>query len=311
MSANEMPGPPAWEQEEDGRSPQMRVWQDRWQDRRLRWAGAAAMLVLVAGAAAWLTSGAHDGSGGPSEVPLIQADSTPIKVRPDDPGGLQVAHRDKLVYQRLQEDGSPPVVEQLLPEPEEPLPPPEPPPADAEAGLPPVPPLTPEVDDGEAAASAMLDGEPEHGDATAWEEPGAEQPRSGAASADPAEAAGGGDDNAATARSDRLSPEARVAQALLMPSAASPQATAAAPYEIQLASVRSRAEAEVEWKRLQRRHPALLGSLEPAVSRADLGVRGVYFRLRAGPVDSRDRARQICRALTDANVGCIVVHASG
>jgi len=59
--------------------------------------------------------------------PLLTADPAPTKSRPEQPGGMEVPHQDKLVYQRLNEransnGGGHPNVERLLPPPEAPLP---------------------------------------------------------------------------------------------------------------------------------------------------------------------------------------------
>jgi len=54
--------------------------------------------------------------------PLLTADPSPTKSRPDQPGGMEVPHQDKLVYERLHERGNHPAVERLLPPPEAPLP---------------------------------------------------------------------------------------------------------------------------------------------------------------------------------------------
>lgn len=37
-----------------------------------------------------------------SDVPLIKAEPGPVKVKPDDPGGLKVPHGDKTIYERIQ-----------------------------------------------------------------------------------------------------------------------------------------------------------------------------------------------------------------
>jgi len=63
----------------------------------------------------------------PSAPPLIRADDGPIKIRPEDPGGMAVPDQDKLIYQTLNGGLVEETVERLLPPPEEPLPPPEPP----------------------------------------------------------------------------------------------------------------------------------------------------------------------------------------
>jgi hypothetical protein len=58
------------------------------------------------------------GAGG--EVPLIRADTEPVRIQPDQPGGMQVPHQDRLVLQD-RDGASPPTVEGVRPPPEEPL----------------------------------------------------------------------------------------------------------------------------------------------------------------------------------------------
>ena len=72
---------------------------------------------------------------------------------------------------------------------------------------------------------------------------------------------------------------------------------------IQVGAVPKEADAQSEWKRLQSRHRDLLGDLGLTVVRADLGEKGVYFRIQAGPIDEA-RARAICEQLKSHNVGC-------
>ncbi|MFC5357537.1 SPOR domain-containing protein, partial [Azospirillum himalayense] len=106
-------------------------------------------IVAFAGAIVVVYSGKGQSTpdGGP---PLLMADSAPTKARPEQPGGMEVPHQDKLVYERLNDRGSKSQIERLLPPPEEPLPrpvvapqiPPSPtlPEAPAVAQLPPPPP---------------------------------------------------------------------------------------------------------------------------------------------------------------------------
>ncbi|NUB21533.1 SPOR domain-containing protein, partial [Azospirillum formosense] len=116
---------------------------------------AGAIVVVYGG------KGQSTPDGGP---PLLMADSAPTKARPEQPGGMEVPHQDKLVYERLNDRGSKSQIERLLPPPEEPLPrpvvapqvPPSPtlPEAPAVAQLPPPPPgstTTVPRQDGEAA----------------------------------------------------------------------------------------------------------------------------------------------------------------
>ena len=57
--------------------------------------------------------------------PVIQAPDGPVKVKPEEPGGMQVPNQDKQVYQALEPTRAEPTVEQLLPPPEAPKPEPE------------------------------------------------------------------------------------------------------------------------------------------------------------------------------------------
>ncbi len=85
------------------------------------------------------------------------------------------------------------------------------------------------------------------------------------------------------------------------------QALAAAGYFVQLASVRSDGGARQEWARMQRAHPDLLGDLELSVQSADLGERGIFFRVRAGPFPNRATAQDMCGQIEAAKLGCLVV----
>ena len=76
---------------------------------------------------------------------------------------------------------------------------------------------------------------------------------------------------------------------------------------VQLGSVKTKARAEKEAGRLARIHKLLLGSLEIRLIRADLGSRGVYYRLRVGPFPDRATADSLCRKLSARQQNCIVV----
>ena len=52
----------------------------------------------------------------------------------------------------------------------------------------------------------------------------------------------------------------------------------------------------------------LLGDLGLKVTKADLGAKkGIYYRLRAGPLADEKAARRLCRQLTKRQVGCLII----
>jgi hypothetical protein len=92
------------------------------------------------------------------------------------------------------------------------------------------------------------------------------------------------------------------------PQAAPPKtaATGAGGARLQLGSVRSEDAARQEWERIKRKNADLLGSLSATPIRADLGDKGIYYRIQAGPVSDQAAAERICSELKQRSVGCIV-----
>ena len=84
-------------------------------------------------------------------------------------------------------------------------------------------------------------------------------------------------------------------------------ALAAGAYFVQLASVKSEDGARKEWARMRRAHPDLLGDLELSVQTADLGERGVFYRIRTGPFPNRATAQDMCWQIKAAKLDCLVV----
>src|SRR3954453_17322226 len=99
--------------------------------RRLLAPIVAVIGLMVFFAIVWLAWSGTQTSTGEGGMPLIKADNAPIKMRPEQPGGMAVPHQDKLIYDRLKADTGnteTAAVERLLPPPENPLPRPEAPP---------------------------------------------------------------------------------------------------------------------------------------------------------------------------------------
>ncbi len=133
------------------------------QRRRLLAPVLAVVGLMVFFAIVWFawTSGQTTASEG--GMPLIKADNGPVKMRPEQPGGMAVPHQDKLIYDRLKaETGSTEAaaVERLLPPPENPLPRPETPPPPEAIEEPPTSGLPPSAMDAPVPQSNGLPADP-------------------------------------------------------------------------------------------------------------------------------------------------------
>jgi hypothetical protein len=86
---------------------------------------------------------------------------------------------------------------------------------------------------------------------------------------------------------------------------ASDQAPAAGGVLVQVAAQRSEEAALSSYRSLQQRYPNILGAFQPRIVRADLGERGIYYRVRVGPFNDGDAAR-LCGDLKAAGGDCIL-----
>ncbi|MEQ8664639.1 MAG: SHOCT domain-containing protein [Rhodospirillales bacterium] len=73
---------------------------------------------------------------------------------------------------------------------------------------------------------------------------------------------------------------------------------------VHLASYRSAEQAERGWSQLRRAHGEILGNLDHTVSRVDLGSKGVFYRLVAGPFASPSEATGVCTKLKSRRQFC-------
>jgi cell division septation protein DedD len=222
-------------------------------------------------------------------VPLIRADDRPTKVKPDQPGGMAVPDQNVSLYN--DKPGGPPV-EKLLAGPEQPLPRPTAPPPPIPgpfAAAPAAPPQAP-------APAAPFGAAPAEPQAAAAATKPAAKPGAPVKPAPAKEASG-----------------AKEAAAILgaTPTAASAssatKATGSGPVRIQLGSLRSAEAAKEEWARLKREQPELLGKLSAVAVRADLGEKGIYYRVLAGPVADGAAAERLCGELKQRKLGCTLV----
>lgn len=242
----------------------------------------------------------------PGEIPVVEALPGEEKVPPESEGGMEVPNQDKLIYEQLGSNEGQPEVERLLPPPEEPLQPPAPPPAPEPAGdtaglTPPPPPQEMTLEEmmggvAEDAAEAAADAETSPADAGAG---------AVATDAEPTPSVETAPEPAAEPAAEPASePAAEEAPA---PEPAPQVAAGGGGFRIQLAAVKSEADAKAEWTRLQKAHADLLGGLAPTIQRADLGDQGIFYRIQGGPLTSGEAAQALCDKLKAKDQACLVV----
>ena len=91
----------------------------------------------------------------------------------------------------------------------------------------------------------------------------------------------------------------KMAPAAMAPAPAKPKAKAVSGPSpaVHLASYRTRKNAVRGWAKIKRANKKLLGGLEHEITRVNLGKKGTYYRVKAGPFKSAKAAKQICRKL--------------
>ena len=88
---------------------------------------------------------------------------------------------------------------------------------------------------------------------------------------------------------------------------AAPAFVASGPFVAQVAALQSEAAVDPAWRRLSSRAPDLFASAHLDVERADLGGRGVYYRVRVGYFADRDNVARFCDRIKAMGQDCIAV----
>jgi hypothetical protein len=226
--------------------------------------GLAATLLVVVGA--WTMIGRHSGT-----VPVLQADDHPIRVKPENAGGMQVAGANEDVLS----GGDGTTGGKLAPAAEAPAP------QALRAPPPPAPVATAPTAPPPAVA------------ATPMPTPVAPfvQPAPAKPATPPAKAA------VASAKPAAMAPDKAVPAAHPTP--------AGKVTLVQLAAVSSEDAAKSEWQRLAKRMPDILGHHEPTFSKIEHDGH-VFWRLRTGGFSDTAQATQFCEKVRAKGSSCSV-----
>ena len=281
----------------------------------LRWFGAGiSLLLFVAVISLSYSLGIRDVEKG--AVPIIVSDNTPVKVRPQNPGGKQFPYQDMSVYQSLS-DKKPETEKNIIltDAPERPT---QYSPAEkialegaasihSDNGL----------DDGATTDISLVNNVQEKPTAqfTALvKEPAPQKPTVNQIIQQNIAK------QAEKEKAPRLSEKKEVvtqqpAQLVSLtkkPSLPAPvkKVTAAAskpmPY-LQVGAYRSEAEAKRAWSKISGKYSSVLGTNKHVIMRADLKNKGTFYRLRVGPYNNKNKAVNICNSLKARSQGCMFI----
>lgn len=276
--------------------------------------------IFSFGAIVWYAYTWGTGKMASEDLPLVVAEPMPEKVKPEQPGGMEVPHQGIAVLNERESETGEGRVERLLPPPETPAPPQAVAPAAPQTTLqgggeipqpPDVAPPVVELPVGAAIAEAPAESTapaaaPETPQTTASAEPEIAKPIPKPRSND------GGEDQIAALleRAPLETADGEPSDAPIPSPPAAPSATQSAALTpgavvLQLASVTSEAAAGREWARLQKAHPELLGGLELSLHSARV-KNTTYYRVQTGPFASRAAAAELCARLKARNQDCLV-----
>ncbi|MCK5423771.1 MAG: SPOR domain-containing protein [Emcibacter sp.] len=76
---------------------------------------------------------------------------------------------------------------------------------------------------------------------------------------------------------------------------------------VQLGAFGKNSTAVELWRKIQKKNYAILKGFDSDIMMIDLGKRGIFYRLRAGPIIDRASAGKVCVALKANKQACIVV----
>lgn len=335
---------------------------DYYEPDGLRWISIAVVVLVIFGffSLAWYAYRTNSNAVSESSVLLVEAEDTPVKEKPKDPGGMEFEHKDKEIYNRMvaeQPEESEPV-EKLLPEPEEPVversekgkeklsswindklhpgeieekeAPAKTSPKFIKDDEEPVEKKSEEVIEEKKAEKTEEEkpvekeaAEPKKEEAKREKEPLPEKAKPEeeavevkeapvATEAVPAKEPAPVKEVKETPKPVEKKPVPAVdpivdaAEDYAKPVNA-PQASTSGNFKAQLASLRTRAEAETTLSRIRAKHADLLGGKSFEIIEANIPGKGMYYRIRVGGITTKQGITSLCSSLGARGQGCMPV----
>lgn len=208
-----------------------------------------------------------------SKIVVISPTPTPVKVLPENPGGLDIPDKDKVVYNRA-ELAPTPVVENLFPEPEQPILPTEV--------------ILPETKEGMTVAPPK-----QVSQEVSFEQPTQELKQvSESTLAVPSQKREEKGVESVKSEKKKATPIAKEKQII---------------WRAQLLSSSSKAKVETSWQTISKNHKALLSDMPYQIVSAEIAGKGIFWRLQVGEFATREMVMNLCEKLKKKKQECIPV----
>jgi hypothetical protein len=266
----------------------------------LRHAVLSVGLILTIAGGIWVVMNDDKGELSGS-VPLIQADTTPYKVAPDEMGGMPVPNQNSTIFETLKGNGDKPRVENLLAEDEQPM---------TKAEIMPVEEkITTKVESTKTVVEMAPSATEKITEKVADERVAMIDATSDTAKPEIMPLPPEGNDiantepSAAPATKEEKPTEPKLDEPKKVDESTKSNTSGTAA--IQFAAVKSDEEARKLWSNLQAKNPELQGKTL-RVQKADLGEKGVFYRVQVAGLSS-DNASSLCGSIKSRGGSCMIV----
>ena len=200
------------------------------------------------------------------EIVTIAPTQKPVKVRPENPGGLQIPDQDKVIYSRISQDAIPAKVEKLFPDEEKPV----------------MPVVVSDVPDVQ---------EPEVIEKVEVKVVQASEPLEIKEELSPIKA-----EEIVLPKQEKV--ETKVPEKVKIEA---PKGE----WKVQLFSSADKAKVEKQWQVISQKQKALVSDMPMQIVLAQIAGKGTFYRLQVGAFETREMAANLCAKLKKQKQDCI------
>lgn len=202
------------------------------------------------------------------EIVTIAPTQKPVKIRPENPGGMVIPDQDKVIYSRLTQDTIPAKVEKLFPEEEKPV----------------MPVVTEEKDipvfvETQAEEVKIIDGGVLSAEKVSESEKKIEKTI------------------VQDKQSEKPTPEIKVPE--IKPEVKKGE------WKVQLFSSTDKKKVEKQWQIISKKHRGLVSDMPMQIVPAKIAGKGTFYRLQLGAFETRQMASNLCVKLKKQKQDCI------